>query len=901
MASIASFSGLASGIQWQDMIDQVMELEAARRVAPLTAQITTQQQRSAAWANYQVVLGKLSDAAKALRDGTAFGTNKVSTTTGAGGRALVGATATSSAAPGTYKVEVLALAKAEKLSGHVVASTTTALGLDGEFAVNGKKVTVTTTDTLASLRDKINGANAGGAPSRVSASILSTGGGQHRLVLSSDVAGSAGIDLIDGDSGILRSLGIIDETVAANTTATGGTQSRAVSGVTTAIASALGVTMPAPSVIRIGDRTIAVDLSQDSLASIAAKIQAAGIPAQTVEETVDGRTTYRLQVEATVGTVPAEAADTPELAAQKVAGARTLEVLGFVQPGRGAVRQVVAGEQAWTDGGAAAGGASLLTGLEIGGAEAALVDGDTITIRGTDGAGASVLRSFAVGAGTTVDDLLTEVNAAFAGGRPATATLAADGTIQLTDSQGGESKLALSLAVKRGETEGALLGRTTVATAGRLRAVATGSDAVVRVDGVTVTRGGNNVSDVIAGVSLSLQGAEPGTEVSVTVARDDDATVNAVKAFAAAYNETAAFVTSQTAQGAPLAFNGTLRSTMSKLTGVMLTDLSGLPNGAAYNRATLVGVSLSKTGALEVDANALKAALQTNFSDVKSLFGAGGVASDAALEYVTAGTATAPGSYAVEITAVAERPVLAGSGFGGTYVATGADDRLKVTDASTGKSIELALANGATTADVVTALNVRFATDGLRLSAAVSGSNVTITGTEYGAAAAVTVEYLPTVGGTPDPFGLAGTDAGVDVAGTIGGRPATGSGRTLTGSAGTTADPNPAEGLAVLYTGATVGAAGTLSYTRGVGGLMSQVTEMLTRNGDGTIAIQQDSITNSITSLERRVTDAEARLALRREAMERQFAAMEAAMSRMQSQGNWLTQQISSLPTWSQE
>ena len=72
MASVGSFSGLASGIQWRDMIDQIMEIEAARRVDPLTSQIAAQRSRATAWTAYQGTLTRLADAAKALRDGSAF-------------------------------------------------------------------------------------------------------------------------------------------------------------------------------------------------------------------------------------------------------------------------------------------------------------------------------------------------------------------------------------------------------------------------------------------------------------------------------------------------------------------------------------------------------------------------------------------------------------------------------------------------------------------------------------------------------------------------------------------------------------------------------------------------------------------------------------------------------------
>lgn len=700
MASIASFSGLASGIQWQDMIDQIMAQETARRVTPYSSEIALQQKRADAWTAYQGILTRLSDASKALRDGAAFSSYKATAGTGAGGRGLVSVAANSSASPGSYKVEVLGLAKAEKLSGDVVSSATDPLGLRGEFSVNGKNVTITASDSLSDIRDRINAANSGTSPSRVSATILSTGNGEHRLVLSSETAGAAGMELVDGDDGVLRQLGMVDGSLTANTTASGGTASRRLSTVTTAIAAALGVTMPQPSTLRVGDRTITVDLTQDSLSSVAAKIQAAGVPARTVEDVVDGRTTYRLEVEGTIssdGTADSQ---------------RAIEILGFQQPGRSSVAQVVAGEQAWTTDSGAATGASLLTDIKLadGGSLSA---GNVITIHGTRGDGVAVGADDAqltIQAGTTVDDLLQQIELAYGSARGVTASLGSDGTIRVTDSQGGESRLSLALSVASapGEPEAALLGRISTQTTGRLRELAAGSDAVIRVDGNTVTRASNTIQDVISGVTLTLQGAEPGTVVDVNVARDDEAAVRAVQQFVNAYNEAATFVKAQSAQGAPLAFNGTLRSTMGQLTNVLLTDLDALPEGAAFDRATLVGVSLTRTGALEVDMERLRSVLGSSSADVRTLFGA----------------------------------------------------------------------------------------DGL-------------------------------------------------------------------------------------------------------GGLMARTTEQLVRSGDGVVAAQKDSISTSITSLERRVSDAEARIELRRESMLKQFAQMEAAISRMQSQGNWLTQQIGALPTWS--
>src|SRR5919206_1726435 len=329
--SISSISGLASGIQWSELIDQIMKLESAQQLEPLTTQITAKQRQQSAWRDYQNVLAKLSDAAKSLRDGTAFGTLK--TTVGnspTSGRSLLTASASASAAPGAFKVEVQDIARAEKVAGGVYASATTALGVSGDFVVNGRHVDITAADTLSSIRDKINGLNTGSSPTQVTATILSTSPTANRLVLTSDVTGASGIELTDGAAGALSQLGFLDSTRVANTRPDGSAQSSHFSITTTAIAALLGITTPpAETTIKVNGQSVHVNLATDSLSYIASLVRATGASAETVTETSNGVTSYRLVVGGTVTADPADAANSQ----------RALELLGFQQAGRGAEAQ----------------------------------------------------------------------------------------------------------------------------------------------------------------------------------------------------------------------------------------------------------------------------------------------------------------------------------------------------------------------------------------------------------------------------------------------------------------------------------------------------------------------------------------------------------------------------------
>ncbi|MBL8982426.1 MAG: flagellar filament capping protein FliD [Gemmatimonadetes bacterium] len=878
---IGSFSGLSSGVQWRDMVDQIMAIESRRRLTPLQDRRTLSQARLDAWDKFQGLVTKFRDAARGLRDSSAFASFRVSGGTSASsGRTLVTATAGAGANPGTHSVEVLGLARANKLSGNIVASASSSLGISGEFAVNGQKVTVAAADTLAQVRDKINALNAGANATGVTASILTTGSTQHRLILTADQTGARGIELVDDSAGTLQTLGVTDGTRSLYIGSSGGAETHHVSSATAAVATMLGVSWPPPSTIEIGGRTITVDLTVDSLSAIAARIAAAGGNASVVSETQQGKTTHRLVTSDTVS-------------ASTVDGQRTLEVLGFVRSGRGSVTQVVESENTYTDaGGANAAAATLLSDLRVSGNALGLVAGDTIAIQGKRGDGSAVSLSLTIGASDTMQTLVNRINDATsgfgAGTRPATASLAA-GRIVLTDGTSGDSQLALSLTATRAADGSVVnLGRQLTSTVGRQREVSTGADAIARVDGVVVQRNSNTFSDAIAGVTLSLQQAEVGTTTTLTLDRDVPAIAQRLKDVATAYNELLKFRTEQQKEQSPLRNNATLRGSLSSLTGQLLSDVTGLTG--SFKRAGLAGLALQADGTLSLDQNTLQAGLINNFGDLVTLFTTGATSDNGALSYFTSTAKSKPGSYAVDITQASTVAAHTGTGFSGTYVDDGTADTLTITDASSGISGNISLANGDTIDAIVTKLNTLFTTSRMSLQASKSGNELVLTGTRYGSNASFTVAY--TAGGTDGTAQLgfaAATYAGLDVAGTIGGLAATGSGQVLTGASG-----GVTEGLSLNYTGTTTGAVGTVNFTLGVSGMLTNAAEAIV-DPNGGIEVQRDALDASMRELQTRADTVQQSLDRRRQQLVKQFVEMERAISRIQAQGTSLSSFITSL------
>ncbi|HET7327463.1 MAG TPA: flagellar filament capping protein FliD [Nocardioidaceae bacterium] len=139
----------------------------------------------------------------------------------------------------------------------------------------------------------------------------------------------------------------------------------------------------------------------------------------------------------------------------------------------------------------------------------------------------------------------------------------------------------------------------------------------------------------------------------------------------------------------------------------------------------------------------------------------------------------------------------------------------------------------------------------------------------------------------PGPHTVEATTTG----GTIDGRPATVSGTVLTGADGT-----GAAGLAITVTGT---ASGTLTYTQGFAARLAAVAERASDSTVGTVTSAINGRTSMVDSLEDAIAGWDVRLDLRRQALTRQYAALEVALGQLQNQSQWLAGQIGSLPTYS--
>ncbi|MBU1265992.1 MAG: flagellar filament capping protein FliD [Gammaproteobacteria bacterium] len=464
-----------------------------------------------------------------------------------------------------------------------------------------------------------------------------------------------------------------------------------------------------------------------------------------------------------------------------------------------------------------------------------------------------------------------------------------------SDSQGVSNSLKVS--VSGDAAIDSLLGHDPAGTQG-LAETATAQNANFKLNGVAVTKTSNSFSDVLQGVTLTLNKLTT-APATLTVARDTTAISSSISGFVKAYNDltntlknvSAYDATSQ--RGAILQGDATVRTLQTQLRGIVGTAVTGTPGD--LTTLSSIGVSFQKDGSLAVDQTKLTNAINNHFDEIASLFASVGKGTDSLVGFSSAATGTKPGSYAVNITQVATQ----GKTVGSTAITVpldivgGSNDTLALSVNGISASITLSPGTYNTTQALATELQAKIngltALSSMGVSVAVSenAGQLSITSVNFGSASSVSVS-----GGTAESVLGLNADTptnGVDVAGSIGGAVATGSGKLLTAASG---DPL---GLGILINGGILGDRGVMNYSQGYASTLSQWATAILAS-DSTIAARTEGIGRTIADIGKRRSELEARLVNIEKRYRAQFTALDSMLSSMNVTSNYLTQQLANLP-----
>ncbi|MCY7388651.1 MAG: flagellar filament capping protein FliD [Burkholderiales bacterium] len=149
-------------------------------------------------------------------------------------------------------------------------------------------------------------------------------------------------------------------------------------------------------------------------------------------------------------------------------------------------------------------------------------------------------------------------------------------------------------------------------------------DAKIMIDHLEIVSSTNQVKGAIDGITLNLTKAKPGTETTLSVARDNTSVATTLREFVTAFNSLNTMVRNYTKYDATTRTKGTLQgeTTAVAVVNQMRTLVSSaLPGGSGdLTRLADIGLSMQADGSLKLDELKLAKTTETGFDKLNHLF-----------------------------------------------------------------------------------------------------------------------------------------------------------------------------------------------------------------------------------------------------------------------------------------
>jgi flagellar capping protein FliD len=421
--------------------------------------------------------------------------------------------------------------------------------------------------------------------------------------------------------------------------------------------------------------------------------------------------------------------------------------------------------------------------------------------------------------------------------------------------------------------------------------------------GLEITSSTNELENVIDGVKLTLVAADP-KPVNITIKGDTKQAVTAVLDFVKQYNDLSALIIEATKydkeknEAGPLQANRELPELSNQLAKMLTDPVAGLPKTS--NMIFSLGVKLDNKGMLTADESAVQKKVEDNFAAVADLFREKGESTNSAVVVVGMSDATRINAegYPVDVQQIATQGYYLSPALPPRLQIPPGGNRFQVTvDGRRSEEMELepkeytvgdyarALQNKITNDKQVGDRGVRVMVEGNRIRV-LSGRFGTTSGIAFSAVNGALTAGVGLLNGESAP--------GKDVAGTIAGRPAEGSGQLLKSKEG---DDSGAAGLRLLVKLnenqlSATGPESKVTVTRGVASRIATYLAGFADPNKGQFKRMTDTLRSQITTIDAQLSRMEERIEAKRHGLQEKFSRLEVQMSKLKSQQSYMAGQL---------
>ncbi|MCP4944741.1 MAG: flagellar filament capping protein FliD [Planctomycetaceae bacterium] len=498
---------------------------------------------------------------------------------------------------------------------------------------------------------------------------------------------------------------------------------------------------------------------------------------------------------------------------------------------------------------------------------------------------------------------------------------AANGDLSATIINDGSGARLLLTSSETGAENAVTITNNTAASSGSQTqldlsgpAVQEASDAVINlgsgVGAISISRGTNIFDDVIEGVTLDLQKAEPTDSITVSVSRDTKPAKEAIEGFVSSFNTVMDYIDEQTAYNGETEEAGLLlgdsatNSIRDQLRNTLSRTLANLDTDA--NRLSSVGITFDEKSRLTIDSGKLDKALSGNLEgvslkDVRRIFSLDGQSSSPYVSFIygTKDTATSTDPWEVNITQAAEKAsIVADSTIGSSTVIDSKSQRFTI-EVDGVESEPLYLTQGTYTQEELaqhmqSVINQSTDLAARDVSVTVQNNTLRIESSVYGARS----EVGSVSGEAAAMLGFSGTEfeRGKDVAGyfLVDGETesATGKGQTLSGNADNTSTAGLQLNISLSSSQITGTYQSDLTVSRGFAAELSGFISELLDEENGRFANSIQSYEDQLEGIEASEERLNSVFESKQQQLISQFVGIESSISNLQNTSAFLTSQL---------
>ncbi len=244
-------------------------------------------------------------------------------------------------------------------------------------------------------------------------------------------------------------------------------------------------------------------------------------------------------------------------------------------------------------------------------------------------------------------------NAINSSGANVTASILNDGSgsspfrlVVSSNKPGTESTLLISHSGKMAIGAGPLVDSTILSFSETQSA----SNASFTIDGLSISKSANTVTDVIDGVTIELESMGSGT---ITIDSDIDAMKTNIDTFVSEYNELISFINDQlfidtaTGETGILFGNPAVVSLQNKMRDIITSPIPSLTG--TFTALSQIGITTNSNGLLEINDGELTDAISEDIAAISKLFVSSGTSDTSGLTFITFTENTGAGLYSVRV------------------------------------------------------------------------------------------------------------------------------------------------------------------------------------------------------------------------------------------------------------